>query len=204
VVDYENAYKTLSKNDFLELTMPLANYVLGRYIGDLENVAFSFGGEVEDVRQEAYCELVRIYDRFNPERGIKWSAFATKCIVNRVLQRVRFNKQRKKFHDSMVFMDGRLYMDDNDHHNVEISKLLGIKEKGFKEIEDKDCADYIYSKLSPILSEKEKEIYDIIRRTNAPKIDQRKIAKMIGMSQPDVSRKLKSITEKGKRIALLA
>ncbi|MGQ0678159.1 MAG: SigB/SigF/SigG family RNA polymerase sigma factor [Actinomycetota bacterium] len=70
-----------TRDELIERNRPLADFLAGRFKGR--------GEPLEDLKQVAYLALVKALDRFDEERGVKFSTYATATIVGELKRHFR-------------------------------------------------------------------------------------------------------------------
>ncbi len=77
----DQTLESRSRDELIQLHRPLADFLAGRFKGR--------GEPLEDLKQVAYLALVKALDRFDVERGVKFSTYATATIVGELKRHFR-------------------------------------------------------------------------------------------------------------------
>ena len=198
-IDYNQKFIELDRASFIELTLPLCYWVINNKFSNVSNLAQQLDMEVEDVYQEAQLGLMYAYNTFKPELNVKWNTYAVTCIQQNIFNKLRFRKERNKFASGFTSLDEQVHLSDN---NLQVSDLVGREDEGLKNIPEDDFKNYIFDRLFLNLKPNEKRTLELIRTYE--NVSQNQLSKMLGVKQPQVSRIIKYIVDKGKRIAEIA
>ena len=154
--------------------------------------------EMEELISVGTIGLIKAIDSFDGGKGNRLVTYASKCIDNEILMKMRNEKKRLR--------DVSLYEPvGTDREGNEIN-LLDIIENSEKDMCDeyvrKENIKWLYQKLDEVLSRREKKI--IIMRYGlygGKEITQREVAKMLNISRSYVSRIEKKAIETLKNCA---
>ena len=138
----------------------------------------------DDLFSVGLIGLVKAVNTFNPDKGVKFSAYETPIIRNEILM-----TRRKKRIIPAFSLDESYNLGNGE--SVDISEMIADKRK----FEDEVIADMQMKKMLSNLSDREKKIISL-------SIDgktQREIAEICGISQAQVSRIIKSIYKKWRK-----
>lgn len=182
------AYKgdELAKDLLVKHNMRLVIYIANKY----KNTKI----EPEDLISIGTLGLMKAIHHYNPEKKIKLSTFASKCIENEILM----NMRKTKKHSKNVSIQNSLH-EDKEGNEFNLSDLLGTKKEEIEEkVEVKD--DIIeLKKIIEKLPMKEKEIIMFRYGIDCEKMKQSEIAKKYEISQSYISRIEKRILKKIKK-----
>lgn len=143
----------------------------------------------EDIFSIANYSLFKTAKAFNPERGIKFSTFYSKVLHNEIGQFYR--KQNTKSRNSEYGIDISLSENIKDFENIELESC--ISNERFNPIMPIIMKETV-SELIKILNRDEMKIVMLLY--NNPKISQREIGEIVGISQAHVSRRINKIRRK--------
>lgn len=135
----------------------------------------------EDLFSTGLIGVVKAVNTFNPDKGFTFSAYATRIIRNEILK--TFQKKRI----IPAFSIDEPYELGNGE-SVDCSEMIADSRK----FEEEAIADMQLEKFFSILNEREKKIIALSMQDKT----QRENAKICGISQPQVSRIIKSVYKK--------
>lgn len=138
----------------------------------------------EDLYSIGMIGVVKAVNTFNPDKGVKFSTYATKIIRNEILTTFR-----KKRIISTLSLDEPYDLGNGEFVNY--SEMI----EGSKRFEDEVVADMQMKNMFLALSNRDKEIISL--RMGAK--TQQEIAEMLGISQAHVSRAIKSVYKKWRK-----
>lgn len=138
----------------------------------------------DDLFSVGLIGLVKAVNTFNPDKGVKFTTYATPVIRNEIL--MTFRKKRI----IPTFSLDELYDLDNGD-SVNFSEMIADS----KRLEDEVIADMQMEQMFSNLSDREKKIISFSMDDKT----QREIAEILGISQPCVSRIIKSIHNKWRK-----
>lgn len=147
----------------------------------------------EDLISIGTIGLIKAVVTFNPDKGNRLAAYASKCVENEILMYLRAKKKTNK--------DISLYEPiGTDREGNEI-KLYDIIETDEEDIPDKihlkENIQKLYDKVETELSKRERLVLKLrYGLYNGEEYTQREIAKQLGISRSYVSRIEKSAVEK--------
>jgi RNA polymerase sporulation-specific sigma factor len=136
--------------------------------------------------------LYEAVSSFDIHRGVKFSTYATRPILNHVIK--MFRKTGKSEND--VSLDKPLYMDDSGK-DMTLSDVMHEKVNPIEKFVDDTHNSMFLDKLSEILDDREKELLYLRFHLE---LSQTEIEKETGVSQVQVSRLLKRIMKKGRKL----
>lgn len=139
----------------------------------------------EDLYATGLVGVVKAVNTFNPDRGVKFSTYTTTIIRNEILMTFRNKRIIPAFS-----LDESCNLGDGE----EVSYADMIADD--KRLEDDVIADMQAATMMGFLSDREKKIISLRMSGKT----QREIAKILGLHQPRVSRIIKSVYEKCKKM----
>ncbi len=155
--------------------MQLAHYIANCYR--------SMPVEFEDIRSAAYLGLVKAAGTFDAGKGIKFSTFAVRVIVNEILMQYRKQKRCR-------FVTISLEAPVLPEEDISLMDMIPDKRNPYEMVET--MADIQAGIKS--LSERERQVLRI--KAADPDTSQTEIGEMMGVSQSAASRYLKRVREK--------
>lgn len=138
----------------------------------------------EDLFSIGIIGVVKAVNTFKPDKGVKFSAYATPIIRNEILMTFR------KKQIILAFSLDEPY-DLENGESVDFSEMIADSRR----FEEEVIADMQLEKLFSILNEREKKIIALNMRDKT----QSEIANICGISQPQVSRIIKSVYKKWRK-----
>lgn len=135
----------------------------------------------EDLFSVGLIGLVKVVNTFNPDKGAKFTTYATPVIRNEILMTFR----KKRITPAFSF---------DEPYQLENGDLVNLSETiaDSKQFEEEVIADMQIKQIFSTLSAREKKIISLSMDGKT----QREIAKICGISQAQVSRIIKSIHNK--------
>lgn len=88
----ENHYLELMKKGDLDARNKLIEHNL-RLVAYINRKYYSAGNEIDDLISIGTIGLIKAIDTFSPDKGIRLSSYASRCIENEVLMYLRSNKK---------------------------------------------------------------------------------------------------------------
>lgn len=138
----------------------------------------------EDLFSTGIIGVVKAVNTFNPDKGVKFSTYATPIIRNEIL--ITFRK--KQIIPSFSLDEP---YDFGNGESVDYSEMIADSRR----FEEEVIADMQIERIFSSLNEREKEIIALSMQDKK----QKEIAKIYGISQPQVSRIIKSVYKKWRK-----
>lgn len=138
----------------------------------------------EDLFSIGLIGVIKAVNTFNPDKGVKFSAYATPIIRNEILVTLR----KKRIIPAFSLDEP---CDLGNGESVEFSEMIADGRRFDEEV----IADMQLEKFFSILSEREKEIITLSIQDKK----QKEIAKICRISQPQVSKIIKSVYKKWRK-----
>lgn len=172
----EKLFSDKNISEVIARNIRLAIFIANKHDGLLDD---------EELLLCALFALVKAANSFNSEAGVKFSTFASRCIENEILYRLRGENKHKK----TVSID-QIASTAPDGTEFLLKNILPDEksENLFKKFEDRE----LIKRLVSVLSEEEKRILCMWVDGKT----QKEIGSDIGVGQPQVNRLLKRIFEK--------
>lgn len=167
------------KNEELVLdNMPLAGHIAKKYL--------STGYEYDDLMQEGTIGLIIAAEKFDPERGCRFSVWAGTCIENSIRMYLRREKKHKR---CVMSLDQEVREDGS-----RLEELVGIQEDAFEDVWKQDLLVRAVGALTP----QEREM---IQMYYLDGVTQMELARQYGCAQTTMHKRLKKILGKMRRAA---
>lgn len=139
--------------------------------------------EFDDISQIAYIGLIKAYKKYDCKKEVVFITYATKVIENEILQFLRKDRKTIPTESLQDEVNGKETIDlIGDNVNYEELVLNKV----------------VINKMMKNLKEREKRII----KAQMQGLSQTDISKMLGVSQPQVSRLKKTIYEKMKEVTV--
>lgn len=138
----------------------------------------------EDLFSTGIIGVVKAVNTFNPDKGVKFSTYATPIIRNEIL--ITFRK--KQIIPSFSLDEP---YDFGNGESVDYSEMIADSRR----FEEEVIADMQIERIFSSLNEREKEIIALSMQDKT----QMEVAKIYGISQPQVSRIIKSVYKKWRK-----
>lgn len=184
----------LNKNE--RETMAEDNIRLIHYVLKKLNIA---GFEYDELFSAGMYGYAKALEKYDKDRNIRFSTYATKCIGNEILCFMRNNAK----HKSNVSFSTTLSIDKNGN-NLELEEIISNKVSGEKGVEDVVLSNeeaVIINNALEFLTDNEKYIITYRYGLDRGIIKtQKEIASVINMSQANVSKIEKSCLSKIKML----
>lgn len=174
---------TQAKATLIERNLRLVVYIAKKF----DNT----GVGVEDLISIGTIGLIKSINTFNPDKNIKLTTYASRCIENEILMYLRRNSKTKM----EVSIDEPLNV-DWDGNELLLSDVLGTDEDViYKDIEDEVERKLLIKAVSK-LNKRERAIIELrfgLNNENGEELTQKEVADMLGISQSYISRLEKKI-----------
>lgn len=187
----------------LSLTLDIKNKLAEENMALVYHVVKNFantGVPHDELCSVAYVGYAKALDTYDTGREVKFSTYAYNCMKNEILF---FLRKEKKHKDNNVSINKTLSTDKNGN-SLQLGATISNEDFGDPSIEEKLILDETIEYLKGIIdSLSPTEQYIIIHRFGINGSDiktQKQIADYIGMSQANVSKLEKTITDKIKRL----
>lgn len=166
-IEIVSCWNDANKNRLIEGNMRLALFIAKRFVGKMDD---------EELVCISMVGLVKAANAFNPDKGIKFSTYASAVIQNEILFALR--KQKKTYKD--VSMQTPVTIKEDQECELEDAISDEKAERGLENVENA----YLIESMSKYLSDR--ECYVV--KCWIDGVNQIQIAHIMGISQPQVSR----------------
>lgn len=175
---------TAARQKLIEHNLRLVAHIVKKY--------YTAHDDQEDLISIGTIGLMKAVDTFDPNKGIKLSSYASRCIENEILMYFRSGKK----YAQDVSMNEPIDT-DKDGNALTLADTLAVDDTILESIDLKMKTRRLYRFLDSALSEREREIiamrYGLYGHRPQP---QRTVAKRMGISRSYVSRIEKKALEK--------
>lgn len=164
-----------ARQKLIEHNLRLVAHVVKKY--------YALSGEQDDLISIGTIGLIKAIDSFDPDKGIRLSSYASRCVENEVL--MHFRALKKSAQD--LSLDDPIEGDGDGA--LSIMDTIASDDTILEDIDLKMKSRKLYSFLPKVLTEREKAV--IIHRYGlfgTKALPQREVAKMMGISRSYVSR----------------
>lgn len=165
-----------ARQKLIEHNLRLVAHVIKKY--------YAGANDNDDLISIGTIGLIKAIDSFNPDRGIRLSSYASKCVENEVL--MFFRSQKKSAQD--VSLDDPIET-DKDGNTLTIMDTMAHDDTIIDELDLRMKSSKLYSVIDTALTDREKKIvilrYGLFGRKP---LAQREVAKKLDISRSYVSR----------------
>lgn len=177
------------ENTNVEENMKLVRHVVNKHIKLFPK------DDKQDLYQVGYIGLIKASKGFNPDKGFKWSTYASKCILNEILM----YKRRENKHKDVLSLDSPTGESDKEDKPTTLEEILIDKDNI---IEDRITYNIAIKALNTEYRKKKfsDKTKKILWMYIFQDYTQYELAEQFGVSQAFISRKLSSFKNKLKEI----
>jgi RNA polymerase sporulation-specific sigma factor len=166
-----------ARNRLIEHNLRLVAHVMKKY--------YAMPYDQNDLISIGTIGLIKAIDTFQPEKGIRLSSYAARCVENEIL--MYFRSTKKSAQD--ISMNEPIDT-DKDGNALELMDTLSSEERIAEGLEQKQRLEAMHTAIDTVLSQREREIL-ILRYGLLPEsrpLPQREVAAQMGISRSYVSR----------------
>ncbi|MBQ7384933.1 MAG: RNA polymerase sporulation sigma factor SigK [Ruminococcus sp.] len=179
----EQEYITLSKQGNLEARNKLVEHNL-RLVAHIIKKYYAKESEHDDLVSIGTIGLIKAINTYNPEKSIKLSSYASRCIENEILMHFR---NGKKSAQDMSLSDS--IDTDKDGNPLMLMDVLAVDDDFTEDLEEQVNLSKLKSYINEVLNEREKKIIVLRYGLNGNKpLTQREVADMLNISRSYISR----------------
>jgi len=165
-----------ARNKLIEHNLRLVAHIIKKY--------YSNSSEQDDLISIGTIGLIKAISTFNYEKGARFATYASRCIENEILM---YFRNKKKYSQDVSFFEP--IDSDKDGNMLSIMDTLADERSVSEDIEEKICAENLYSAIESELLPREKRIIYLRYGLKGKKaFTQREVAKKLGISRSYVSR----------------
>lgn len=165
-----------ARNKLVEHNLRLVAHIIKKYYHSTD--------EQDDLVSIGTIGLIKAINTYKPEKNIRLSSYASRCIENEIL--MHFRNIKKASHD--ISLDDSIDT-DKDGNPLTLIDVVSIDYDIVEDIDNKMNLDKLYVYIDEVLNEREKEIIKYrFGLYNVDPLTQRKIAKKLNISRSYVSR----------------
>ncbi len=173
-----------ARKTLIEHNLRLVAHIVKKY--------YSAGGEQEDLISIGTVGLIKAVDTFRPEKGIRLSSYASKCIENEIL--MYFRSGRKSAQDVSI---NEPIETDKDGNTLTLMDTMAVDDNILESIDLRMKSEKLYRYIRQVLEPREKLIVCLrYGLGGVGPLPQREVAKKLGISRSYVSRIEKRALEK--------
>ena len=173
-----------ARQTLIEHNLRLVAHIVKKY--------YAAGGEQEDLISIGTIGLIKAVDTYRPEKGIRLSSYASKCIENEIL--MHFRAGRKSAQD--VSLNDPIET-DKDGNTLTLMDTMAVDDTIIESIDVKIKSEKLYGFIRRVLDEREKTIICLrYGLTGGKPLPQRVVAERLGISRSYISRIEKRALEK--------
>lgn len=157
-MEYPDNELTYLLNDNNEIAQDLLyekyNYIIKSILNKYRRVFLALNIDLEEARQEANLAFSYAIYNYNEDRDTSLNTFVTLCVERRIRAVIKSKETMK----SKVQSETISLNSDNFLENT----IADFQYEPSKKIENIDMLKYINSKVKDLLSDKEKEVYNLL------------------------------------------
>ncbi len=177
-----------ARNKLVEHNLRLVAHIMKKY--------YHHTSDQDDLVSIGTIGLIKAINTYKPEKNIKLSSYASRCIENEILMHFRNNKK-----SSLDISLNDAIDTDKDGNPLTLMDIMSVDDNIIDDIYMKINLDKLYRYMEEVLTDREKEIliYRFGLYDKSP-LTQREIAKKLNISRSYVSRiEKKALTTLRKR-----
>ena len=151
--------------------------------------------DYEDIFSIGSIGLIKAVDTFDSGKGFAFSTYASRCILNEILQAFRKKNEIMASLQDIVF--------DGLGNEITLADTIPDKEPHFTEtVEDEIFLDGVKQIMNENLGGHEKAVFEMLYNYTDRKPTNNEVAAILGVSQPQVSRLDRKIRQKLSTLAI--
>lgn len=165
-----------AKNKLVEHNLRLVAHIIKKYYANTN--------DQDDLVSIGTVGLIKAINTFNPNKNIKLSSYASRCIENEILMYFRSVKKRSQDISLNEAIDS-----DKDGNPLTLMDIMSCEDNIIDELDTKIKSIQVKSFINKELTERERTIIILRYGLNDDKpLTQREVAKMLNISRSYVSR----------------
>lgn len=166
----------IARSKLIEHNLRLVAHIIKKYYSNLN--------DQDDLVSIGTIGLIKAINTFNPDKGIRLSSYAARCIENEILMSFRNNKK-----NSLDVSMNDPIDNDSDGNTLTLTDVLASEDSIIDDIDTKIKAEKLKHLINNVLSPREKIIIQLRYGLNNHKpLTQREVASMLNISRSYVSR----------------
>jgi RNA polymerase sporulation-specific sigma factor len=165
-----------AKNKLIEHNLRLVAHIIKKY--------YSNSNDQDDLISIGTIGLIKAVNTFDPNKGIRLSSYAARCIENEVL--MYFRSTKKSAQD--ISMNEPINT-DKDGNALTLIDVMSTEDTIFEDLDCKIKSEQLNKYILEVLTPREQAIIKLRYGLNGRKpLTQREVAKIMGISRSYVSR----------------
>ena len=165
-----------AKNKLVEHNLRLVAHIIKKY--------YHCVSDQDDLVSIGTIGLIKAVNTYNPDKKIKLSSYASRCIENEIL--MHFRNCKKSAQDISL---NEAIDSDKDGNPLTLMDIMATEDCIIDDIDTKINLEKLYGYMNEVLSKREIEILTLrFGLYNHTPLTQREIAKMLNISRSYVSR----------------
>lgn len=165
-----------ARNKLVEHNLRLVAHIIKKY--------YAKESDHDDLVSIGTIGLIKAINTYNPEKNIKLSSYASRCIENEILMYFRNNKKTEKDMSLSDSIDT-----DKDGNPLTLIDVLAVDEDFTEILEDKVNLSKLAKYINEVLDEREKKIIIMRYGLNGQNpLTQREVAQKLNISRSYISR----------------
>lgn len=171
-----------------------------RLVAHIVKKYYATGADPDDLVSIGTIGLIKAIRTFRPEKGIRLSGYASRCIDNEILMYFRSIKKSSKDISINEEIDS-----DSDGNALTLLDIMSSDDTLVDDLDVKMKSEHLREYIEEVLSEREKQIIQLRYGLDGKKaLTQREVAALLGISRSYVSRiekkALKTLRKRYERI----
>ncbi|MGN0452938.1 MAG: RNA polymerase sporulation sigma factor SigK [Ruminococcus sp.] len=165
-----------ARNKLVEHNLRLVAHIIKKY--------YANKSDHEDLVSIGTIGLIKAINTFNPDKNIKFSSYASRCIENEILMHFRNGKKSAQDISLNEAIDT-----DKDGNPLTLIDVLAVEENFADELDNKLNIEKLSEYISSELDEREKTVIMLRYGLNGNEpLTQREVAEKLGISRSYISR----------------
>lgn len=165
-----------ARNKLVEHNLRLVAHIIKKYYSNIN--------DQDDLVSIGTIGLIKAVNTFDPDKNIKLSSYASRCIENEIL--MYFRNNRKTFQDVSL---NEAIDTDKDGNPLTLMEVMAVDDNILDELDVKINCEKISQYVNEVLTGRERTIIILRYGLNGEEpLTQREVAKMLKISRSYVSR----------------
>ena len=178
---YRN-YTKENKDKLIESYLPMVRKICN----DVYNESYHI--DIDDMFQTGCVGLVKAANSFDPSKNFSFTSYAYRVVKNEIFYMYRIIRTRNKADMYAISLDQKYTVDNNKDEDVTLGDMMPAR----MDTLDEAITHTNYNRFIQSMTKREQQIWKLYELG----ANQRKIARMMNLSQSYVSRLLKKLKER--------
>lgn len=165
-----------AKSELIEHNLRLVAHIVKKYYSDPV--------DQEDLISIGTIGLMKAVNSYRPEKSVKLSTYAARCIENEILMYFRANRKSANEVSLSETLDN-----DSDGNSLELMDMISCEDENLKAVDNDDQYKLLYTYINNSLQPREREIIKLrYGLCGGEPLTQREVAEKYGISRSYISR----------------